>query len=414
MKPFWAIPRGIVYHTLRFDFFNIFTSLWKKIDDIPTVNKFEKRFAEYMGSQHCLAFPFARTAIYLALKAQNFPQGTKIIMPPISIKGIYDVVLQLGLEPVFVDIEKNTLCFDPEKLKQAITPDVKAILITYLYGVTPDVEALVSLSRSHNLFVIEDFSHNLNATFKQKKLGTWGDVGIYSSSSVKTFDTYGGGLLISDNSALIEQLNVFQENLTSPSRNHLIKKIITDFIRNFATSRWVFTLAVLPLLKLMRGKHDSETIKYTGGRDKTPITTMPPIWFERYSAFQASIGLRLLANVESQDNKRLNNVNTITQQVKHIAFPSGNSAGKNVYWQLVAFFDDPITTQRHLQNHKIDTASTSLELIATLEQYPFQGDCPQAKYFYSYGLFIPVYPRLQSRDIDHIVTVLNTILSSAY
>jgi hypothetical protein len=88
-----AIPRGIVYHRLRSDIFYFFKGLFCRLDDQKKVKDFEDSFAQYMRMPHCTAFPFARTALYFALKSQNFKPGSEIILPPITIKPMLEVSL---------------------------------------------------------------------------------------------------------------------------------------------------------------------------------------------------------------------------------------------------------------------------------------------------------------------------------
>ena len=112
-----SIPRGIVYHSWIYDVKSLLSSFFSSLDNKDEVHNFEKIFSEYMGAKYCIAFPFARTAIYFSLKVRSFPEGTEIIMPPISIKGVLDVVLALKLKPVFVDIDPDTLRYDISGLK---------------------------------------------------------------------------------------------------------------------------------------------------------------------------------------------------------------------------------------------------------------------------------------------------------
>ena len=88
-----AIPRGVIYHHLCDDFKRLFSCWTAQLDDIKAVKEFEGEFARLLGRKHCVAFPFARTAIYFILKAKNLPSGAEVIMPPITIKAILDVVL---------------------------------------------------------------------------------------------------------------------------------------------------------------------------------------------------------------------------------------------------------------------------------------------------------------------------------
>jgi perosamine synthetase len=406
-----SIPRGIVYHKVVDDLYALISSLYEKLDQSSIVEQWEDEFAKYIGKNHSLAFPYARTAIYYALKSQNFPEGSEIIMPPITIKGILDVVLELKLKPVFVDISLSNLCFDEVELNKAITSKTKAILITYLFGIVPDLDNIIKICKNNNLFSIEDFSQCLNGIYKNKKVGSFGDVGVCSTSSIKTLDTYGGGLLVCDDKQLFERLKDMQATLAMPSRLNLVKKIIIDLIRNIATTRVVFHFFVLPILKLISILRPGSVIKHTGGREQKMILELPKNWFEKYTSFQAQIGLKYLNEVESMDSARILNVEYIKSKLNLLSFPEERPNAKNVYWQLVFFFNNPKTFQKSMQNKKVDTASTSLELISELSHYPFQADTPNANYLCKHGMFIPCYPGLSKHDLKHISNVVNLTLN---
>jgi perosamine synthetase len=402
------IPRGIIYQTLAQNAEALFSSLFAKLNHTKTINNFEKEFGAYVGSKYCVAFPFARVAIYYSLKLQQFPAGSEIIMPPITIKAILDVVLDLGLKPVFVDIDPDTLCFDSNKLSESITVKTKAILITYLYGMVPDVDAMLNICHKNNIFVLEDFSQCLNGEYKGKKLGSFGDVGVYSSSSIKPLDTYGGGLLVTDNSELYHQLLKCQSELAPPSRKALIKKIYTNILRNVATTRIVFHVLVFPLLKCISYFQPQAMVKNLGERDHNPIKKLPTEWFARYTSVQAAVGLKLLSKVKRQDEIRINNSITIRAN-SAVKFPLGVSDTKNVFWQTIVYFSDPLKALKLLRDNQIDSATTSLVKISTLSNYNFKGHTPVADMIYSNALFIPAYPRLKEPDITHIVATLNKI-----
>ena len=95
MSLYKYIPRGIIYHKLSYDFKNIFRVLYSKLNDENIIKKFENKFAEYNNSKFCVAFPFARMGIYYSLKIKDYPKNSEIIMPPITIKAILDVVLEI-------------------------------------------------------------------------------------------------------------------------------------------------------------------------------------------------------------------------------------------------------------------------------------------------------------------------------
>lgn len=360
----------------------MFTIQWHKIfahylthflpllNESDVVQKFEQQFAGYCGTKHCIAFPMARVAIYYALKAQNFPSGLEILMPPITIKAVLDVVLELDLKPVFVDIDPETLCFDIAQLKEKSTDSSRAVLITYFFGIVPDMQKMISTCQERNLFVIEDFSQCLNGKFEQKKVGAFGDVGVYSASPTKTLDIYGGGLLISNDDQLYEKLLKFKSELLPYSRMKLIKTITLDLVRNPATSRLIFHLFVFQLLRFISVFKRDKILKQTGDRKKTMIASMPDIWFASFTSFQAMLGLKLLDVVNHNDQQRIANVEKIKSTALKTVFPAGVKGGEYVYWQLIAYFHDTKKIQEFFHSKKIDVSSTSLAMISNLEAYP--------------------------------------------
>ena len=200
---------------------------------------------------------------------------------------------------------------------------------------------------------------------------------------------------------------MLQSKLLPPSRKQLIQKIIVDLVRNLATTRIIFHIFVFPLIRLMAFLKPESAMKHTGDRDKQMIESLPREWFTRYTSFQANMGMKLLSQVEQSDHQRIDNVSLIKSISTKINFPSGVEGAENVYWQLVAYFDDPRATQKYLHSNKIDTSTTSLEKISSLPEYPFQGNTPNADKLYANGLFVPSYPSLKKSDLEHIGNVLN-------
>lgn len=402
-----AIPRGIVYHRVREDVAWLLKSLFASLNDIEKIKRFEGQFAAYTGRKHCIAFPSARIALYCSLKSLALPRGSEIIMPPITIKAILDVVLDLGLTPVFVDLDPETLCFDLNLLEKAVNENTGVALITYLFGLTPKVDSMVQMLKAHQVFVIEDFSQCLDGMYNGRKTGGCGDIGIYSASSIKTLDTYGGGLMVCDEDELQRIMRSAQSDLDPAKRFLLIKKIVTDLIRNLATTRFIFTWFTFPFIRFMSRIRPERMLKHTGHRNREMIKHLPKNWFAGYSSLQAEAGERFLIKVTDGNRIRIKNVNSIKKKASRTKFPNGVDGAHNVYWQLPAYFEKPFAAQRFLSKYGVDTSTTSLELISNLPAYPYQAATPAASRIFHSGLFIPAYPGLSAADIDRICKALN-------
>ena len=406
------IPRGIIYHKLSYDFINIFRVLFSKLNHENLIKKFEDKFAKYNDSKFCVAFPFARMGIYYSLKAKNFPQNSEIIMPPITIKAILDVVLATGLKPIFVDINENDFSYNLADLKSKINENTKSILISYLYGIVPDVDEIIKLSKENDLYILEDFSQCLNGNQDDVKTGNFGDVGIYSSSTTKTLDTYGGGLCVTNNSSTYKKLLEYQSSQLKTNRIVLFKKIVQDFVRNLVTNIVFFNLITIWLLKLLDLLNKNDTVKYVGSRSTEKNSKFPKEYFYKFSSFQAKIGLETISDVNIYDSKRIQNVDFINKNLTTSTNKINTQNNRNVYWQYLFIFDknDRKKIVDTFKKNKVDTAQTSLPLLPYMEDYGFNQETPTAKKIHENGYFIPSYHRLNNKDLLRISSAVDDIL----
>ena len=403
------ISRGRISHTLFEDLVWLVRSVFSKINDSQTVTRFETTFAKYVGRKHCIVFPFARTGIHAVLKNLDLPEGSVVLMPPITIKPILDVVLDLKLVPVFVDIDQSTVCFSESALTDALKSSPRVEILTYLFGIVPDVEALCKTLRNAGVFIIEDFSQCLNGKFRGDQIGSFGDVSVYSASSVKTLDTYGGGFIFTDDDKMAKSLGDSQRELSKPSRSRLIKKVQTDLIRNFASQPIVFALLTFPVLRFLTWRGGSKLTKFTGDRDQQPLPSLPAEWFESYTSIQAKVGLQQLKQMEEKDTKRKSAINQINSSHNFKDRPIGKDGGENVFWQYIVYADNFPEFQKQLTSRGVDCATTSLVKISGLESYPFQGVTPNADRLYSNGVYLPCYHQLTKTEISRIANALSEL-----
>ncbi|MCZ8293221.1 MAG: DegT/DnrJ/EryC1/StrS family aminotransferase [Hylemonella sp.] len=407
MNPFQKkIPRGVIYHSIGESVRYLLGALTGPLNDKATVHHLETAFAKYSQRNHCTAFPFARTAIYFILKNLDLPKGSEVLLPPITIKGIVDVVLELGLTPRYVDVDMETVSFNIDDLARKITPDVRAAIVTPLFGLVPDMPKIAGLLRQHGIYIIEDFSQCLNGEHGDKRVGTFGDAAVYSASSIKTLDTLGGGFAITDDAALDARLKLDQTQLAPASRSLIIKKAWINLVRNVATTNPVFSLLTFPMLQMLRWISPSSALKQTGNRDKKRLSRLPSVWLTQYSSLQARIGLAHIDRIREQDKARIANVERIKAASPSAHFPKTTSASRNVYWQLILHADDAASSQRHFSERGIDVATSSLELVCALTDYPNRELLTNAQRIYDNGVFIPCYPNLTNPDIQRVIAAL--------
>src|SRR5437762_13173616 len=121
----------------------------------PSIQEFEKRFADYHGMQHAISASYGRMAFYYILKALDLPRDSEIIFPALTFWVVPEMARVLGFRPKFVDIDPGTFNMDPAKFEAAITPNTRAVVPTHLYGQPCDMGPIMSIARANQLAVIE-------------------------------------------------------------------------------------------------------------------------------------------------------------------------------------------------------------------------------------------------------------------
>src|ERR1700712_5200087 len=138
---------------------------------------FAGNLASYLGIEHVIPCANGTDALQIAMMALGLEPGDEVITPSFTYIATTEVIALLQLKPVFVEVDKNTFCIDPEAVRKAITPKTKAIVPVHLYGQAADMEAIMEIASAHNLFVIEDNAQAIGSNFtfsdgRVKKTGT--------------------------------------------------------------------------------------------------------------------------------------------------------------------------------------------------------------------------------------------------
>lgn len=169
-----------------------------------TIKEFEKRFAEYHGVEHAVAFNSATAALHAAVVGTGVEAGEEVIVPPYTFTSTATCALMQNAIPVFADIEDVTFGLDPEAVEQAITPLTRAIIVVHLFGHPANIQSIKEIAGRHNLRVIEDCAQAPGAKSDGVLVGTLGDCGVFSFTESKTITTGEGGMLITNNEAIAE------------------------------------------------------------------------------------------------------------------------------------------------------------------------------------------------------------------
>lgn len=176
---------------------------WRMAGD--KVKTFERNFADLHNVKYCLGVTNGTHAIELALTALGIKRGDEVIVPAVTFISTGSAVIYVNATPVLVDIDPETFCMSPEAFENAITPKTKAVIPVHMAGHACDMEKICAIARKHNIKVIEDAAHAHGGECNHKKIGTYGDMAIFSFQNGKIMTCGEGGALVTNNEELYKK-----------------------------------------------------------------------------------------------------------------------------------------------------------------------------------------------------------------
>ncbi|TVR08052.1 MAG: DegT/DnrJ/EryC1/StrS family aminotransferase [Phormidium sp. GEM2.Bin31] len=182
-----------------------------------SVMTFEREFAEYLGTNHCVSCNSGTDALFLALRALEIGPGDQVVTTPFTFIATVEMISAVGATPVFVDIDPQTFNLDLEQLAALLrasgTPQPKAILPVHLFGRPLDMTRLMALAQDYGIQVIEDCAQATGATWEGQRVGSFGAMGCFSFFPTKNLGAFGdGGAIATNDPKLAQRLRILKEH----------------------------------------------------------------------------------------------------------------------------------------------------------------------------------------------------------
>ena len=168
----------------------------------PFVKKFENNVASYIGRKYATACANGSAAIDIAVRALELKAGDEVIMPTFTIISCAQSLVNHGVTPVLIDSDYKTFNINVEEIESKITSKTKAIMIVHIFGLTTDVDPIITIAKKHNLKIIEDAAEVIGQNYKGQKCGSFGDISTFSFYSNKHITTGEGGMVLTDDKNL--------------------------------------------------------------------------------------------------------------------------------------------------------------------------------------------------------------------
>jgi perosamine synthetase len=184
----------------------------------PEVQRFEKDFADYIGTENAVSCSSGTTALHLALKAGGIGAGDEVIVPDLTFIASASMIVACGATPVFADVSSSDWNLSAESVSRCLSPRTRAIMPVHLYGNSADCEAIAQAAPG--TWIIEDAAEAFGASRYGRKVGTFGRVGCFSFYGNKIITTGEGGMVVTDNAEMATRMRLLRGHAMSPGARY--------------------------------------------------------------------------------------------------------------------------------------------------------------------------------------------------
>lgn len=170
------------------------------------INRFEASFKQHLNVNYAIATSSCTGALHMGMAALGIGPGDEVIMADTNWIATAAPIVNLGAKPIFVDVDQDSWCINPDKAEAAISPRTKAIVAVHLYGNLCDMDRLLAISEKYGIPIIEDAAEAIGSIWRGKRAGSMGTFGAFSFHGTKTLTTGEGGMFVTNDAALYERV----------------------------------------------------------------------------------------------------------------------------------------------------------------------------------------------------------------
>lgn len=214
------------------------------------VRQFEQDWCDYFDVEHAVSVNSNTSGLICALGAIGIEPGDEVIVTTWSMCASATSILVWNAIPVFCDIETDTFNLDPDKIEALITPQTKAILVPDIFGHAADLDAIMTIAKKHSIYVIEDCAQAPGAIYKNKKVGTIADIGVFSLNYHKHIHAGEGGVCVTNNHELCERMQLIRNHAEAVVEGKGVKNLSNMIGFNFRLTELQAAIGVEQLKKL--------------------------------------------------------------------------------------------------------------------------------------------------------------------
>lgn len=354
----------------------------------PKTKQFEESYAQFLGVSHALAVNSCTGGLHLALEAVGVKAGDKVVTTPYTFTATAEVIRYLGADPLFVDIDRDTFNLDVQQLADTLanTPGITAIVPVHFAGQACDMDEILRLAQQYDVKVVEDAAHALPTFYKNRLVGTLGDITVFSFYVTKPLVTGEGGMVVTNNDEYAKRISLM--------RLHGISRDVFDRRRSDLPN-WYYEVV-------------APGFKYN------------------MNDLMAAIGIHQLQKVETFRQQRqaiaahyAHGLIDLPLRTPHLQFPCDSTHAWHLY--VIQLLLEELTIDRDRFIHQLTQAGigTSVHFIPLhiqpywRERYGFKPqDFPVSFDVYQRAVSLPIYPRMTEADVERVIRAIRHILSA--
>ncbi len=350
--------------------------------------RFEDQFAEMHGCQYGIFCNSGTSALHIAVatlkEKYGWKDGDEILVPAVTFIATSNVVLHNRMRPVFVDVDPQLYNIDPTRLSRHVTSRTRAIIPVHLFGLPASMEPIVDFAQAHNIQIIEDSCETMFAKYQNQSVGSFGDVGCFSTYIAHLLVTGVGGLATTNDPTLATMLRSMMNHgrdacyLKTSDDQHVTEEQLVEIV----SKRFSFV--------------------YLGHSF-------------RATEIEAAIGLAQLEQIEQNLDQRRRNAADLTQRLsplqEHIQLPVVPSDRDHVFmmYPILLRHREKTGLVKWLEQQGIETR----DMLPLLNQPIYRkifGDCearyPIARWINHSGFYVGVHQHLNAIDMEYIAEMI--------
>jgi dTDP-4-amino-4,6-dideoxygalactose transaminase len=376
--------------------------------ETPTeVSAFESEFAHFLGISHAVAVNSGTAALHVALAALSVGPGQEVIVPAYMWASVAAAVVNLGAIPILADID-DTFCMDPRDVVKRITPRTIGILAVHMSGAQADAPALQKIAQDHGLFLLEDCAQCAGGSINGKKLGSFGDMGIFSFQINKNMTCGEGGCIVTNDHELYQR--AFACHDTGYARDENGREIFTDpalylWGRGARLDELRAAILRVQLSKLPRIIDHMRDSKY---RIRAALENFPQLTLRRILDPQGESGSFLICTLQDAEAAK-----TVSEALRAEGIATSPQGVTNILmsdWGLHIYYNIPSLVRRT----SVDRSGFPWDLVENKDSRTsyVRGVCPNADDLFDRSILLAIPSCLTHDDESDIIAAFKKVLSA--